>query len=541
MTNKQGRSEISPLSLEISAELPEGWTWTTLGDVCSKITDGTHKTPNYIADGVPFISTANLVPFKIGFDFSQYKRLISQREHDELTRRCHPEKGDVLVSKCGTIGRAKEIDVDFPFSIFVGLALLKPYPGLFAPGFLEVWLNTPQLQRRFDDLAPGSTRRTLTLSGLKKAEIPVPPCAEQIRIVAQVRELLTRVNATRDRLAKVPAILKRFRQAVRAAACSGRLTEDWRTDKSEFESGELRVERTRRARVAEYEKLCSVAVASGLRKPRRPSNLEPKIRSAELGQSIPQGWFWASVEDIASIRQHALSSGPFGSALGTKDYRASGIPVIRGQNIQDGEFLSTNLTYVSIDKAASLSRSAAYPGDIVVVAVGSSGQAAVIPDNLPRSILSQNCNKITVDESLVIPEFALLSLRNDIARDQLAERTTDTARPFLSLTNLKRTVIAIPSLDEQREIVRRGKALFKLAAAVGSRLDAVWKYTEKLTQAILGGAFRGGLVPTEAELARHEGRSYEPASELLARVKALSSPVKSSLRQNGRMGDSLAD
>ena len=62
---------------------------------------------------------------------------------------------------------------------------------------------------------------------LKRAEIPLPPLAEQKRIVAKVETLLARVNAARQRLAKAPALLKRFRQSVLAAACSGQLTEDW--------------------------------------------------------------------------------------------------------------------------------------------------------------------------------------------------------------------------------------------------------------------------------------------------------------------------
>src|SRR5262245_40336686 len=124
----------------MSDTLPEGWTTATIQEVCSLITDGTHQTPHYVSKGVPFISTANLKPFASGFDFSEYKRFIYRDEHGALTKRCLPEKGDILISKCGTIGRVKEIDVDFPFSIFVGLALLKLRRGVFYPKFAEFWL-----------------------------------------------------------------------------------------------------------------------------------------------------------------------------------------------------------------------------------------------------------------------------------------------------------------------------------------------------------------------------------------------------------------
>ena len=74
------------------------------------------------------------------------------------------------------------------------------------------------------------------------------------------------------------------------------------------------------------------------------------------------------------------------------------------------------------------------------------------------------------------------------------------------------------ALAEQKEIVRRVEALFKLADAIEKRLAAANERAERLTQAILAKAFRGELVPTEAELAKREGRSYEPASDLLAKV-----------------------
>src|SRR5262249_45060955 len=93
-------------------------------------------------------------------------------------------------------------------------------------------------------------------------------------------------------------------------------------------------------------------------------------------------------------------------------------------------------------------------------------------------------------------------------------------RPHLSFDDIRATAIAIPPVEEQREIVRRVEALFKLADAIERRVTAATARVEKLTQAILAKAFRGQLVPTEAELARCEGREYEPASVLLERIRA---------------------
>ena len=93
-------------------------------------------------------------------------------------------------------------------------------------------------------------------------------------------------------------------------------------------------------------------------------------------------------------------------------------------------------------------------------------------------------------------------------------------RPHLSFDHLRMTAVLLPPLAEQHEIVRRVDALFALADKIEARLAAATSRVEKITQAILAKAFRGELVPTEAELARAEGRDDEPASVLLERIRA---------------------
>jgi type I restriction enzyme S subunit len=92
--------------------------------------------------------------------------------------------------------------------------------------------------------------------------------------------------------------------------------------------------------------------------------------------------------------------------------------------------------------------------------------------------------------------------------------------PQINHSDINPLPVPLPPLDEQDEIVRRVEALFKLAEAIEKRVATGTLRAEKLTQAIFAKAFRGELVPTEAELARREGRSYESAADLLARIRA---------------------
>lgn len=91
--------------------------------------------------------------------------------------------------------------------------------------------------------------------------------------------------------------------------------------------------------------------------------------------------------------------------------------------------------------------------------------------------------------------------------------------PRINVEHAREIPIAIPPIAEQHEIVRRVEALFRLADAIEKRVAAATARSDKLTPAILAKAFRGELVPTEAELARREGRDYEPAAVLLERIR----------------------
>jgi type I restriction enzyme S subunit len=102
---------------------------------------------------------------------------------------------------------------------------------------------------------------------------------------------------------------------------------------------------------------------------------------------------------------------------------------------------------------------------------------------------------------------------------QIQKNVRGVTRPGFNTALLEEVCIPVPPLQEQHEIVRRVEALFCLADAVERRVADATARADKLTQAILAKAFRGELVPTEAELARQEGRDYEPAAALLARIQ----------------------
>lgn len=171
--------------------LPKNWNLSTVNDVCLKITDGTHKTPKYTNNGIPFLSVKDISKGVI--DFSD-TRFITKEEHNELIKRCKPEKNDLLYSKVGTTGIPKVVDVDNEFSIFVSLALLKPNFKLIESRFFEYLLKSPNVYSQAQAKTRGVANRNLVITDIKSIQIPLPPLSEQAIIVNKLDALFNRLD-----------------------------------------------------------------------------------------------------------------------------------------------------------------------------------------------------------------------------------------------------------------------------------------------------------------------------------------------------------
>ncbi len=171
-----------------------------LGEVCLKITDGVHITPTYVDEGVPFLRVTDIQDDEI--DWTRVKR-IPETEYEQITKRVKPEQGDILYSKNGTIGIAKEIRWERPFAHFVSLALLKPNRNVLNPTFLTAWLNTPDALRQAMGRSKTGTVTNLHLNEIRNMRIPCPSMEMQVLFVqrvTEIRELEAEQAASRHRL-----------------------------------------------------------------------------------------------------------------------------------------------------------------------------------------------------------------------------------------------------------------------------------------------------------------------------------------------------
>jgi len=166
--------------------LPQGWEWVRFGDISFQITDGAHHTPTYVEEGVPFLSVKDMSSGSL--DFSN-TRFIPQNQHQDLIKRCYPQKGDLLLTKVGTTGIPVLVDVDREFSIFVSVALIKFPKNLVSGEYLSWLIKSPLVKKQSEDGTEGVGNKNLVLKKIAKFLLAIPPLEEQTRIVDKIKKL----------------------------------------------------------------------------------------------------------------------------------------------------------------------------------------------------------------------------------------------------------------------------------------------------------------------------------------------------------------
>ena len=157
-----------------------------LSAVCRSISDGVHKTPTYLEDGIPFVTVRNITSGVL--DLIDTKK-IAREDHDLFTKRTKPEKGDVLVSKDGTIGIPCPVETSAAFSIFVSVALLKPKHDVIDQSFLTTQFRSDWIQHQIRASSKGIAVRHLHLEDFKRLLLIVPPLRMQHQFASRSRSL----------------------------------------------------------------------------------------------------------------------------------------------------------------------------------------------------------------------------------------------------------------------------------------------------------------------------------------------------------------
>jgi type I restriction enzyme S subunit len=194
--------------------------WEKLDAVVTDVADGPHVTPTYVSEGVPFITVLNITSGHVLFADHKF---ISPEDHAQFCQRAKAQRGDVLISKDGTIGIPCFVDTDREFSFFVSVALVKPNREVLDGEFLTWVIRAPYLQERIGGRSRGDMIRHLVLREIRDLTVPVPSLPEQRRIVAELDALQARMDALKRLQAETAAELDALLPSILDRAFKGDL------------------------------------------------------------------------------------------------------------------------------------------------------------------------------------------------------------------------------------------------------------------------------------------------------------------------------
>ena len=231
---KSKKYKRTPIGKEITNAdkeyiIPSSWSWIRFIDLCSVMTCGYASTPQYVSDGMPFLSAKNVKPFN--FKPDDYK-LISYDLYNKLTNTCKPEKNDILLTRVGAgIGESTIIDVDMDFAIYVSLTLIKLVDySLINNKYILYWLNSPYgISTSIKNITgKEASQGNLNVDDVRNYMIPFPPIEEQQRIVDKIDELFGKLNLMEPIEKEFNELNSSFsatlKKSIIQSACSGNLS-----------------------------------------------------------------------------------------------------------------------------------------------------------------------------------------------------------------------------------------------------------------------------------------------------------------------------
>lgn len=507
--------------------LPEGWAEISLAEIV------VHKIGGAWGEDK---AAHGFVPVRVlrGIEFREWERDKGATAAERWIKAGHLaarqlRPGDIVVEISGggpeqLVGRTVLIDEEAvrrsegPLICSNFCRLMRIHPELDA-AFVLLALQEKYLRGDVQEFQTQTTNlRNLKFEKyLEGMMLRVPPLAEQRRIVSAAEELLARAATARTGLLAGRRVMRRFRQAVLAAAGQGKLTEDWRRGR-ETEPSPAALSRVFEERRKAFASENQQAELEGRRPLKKGFHLDPgawDLPEPLPLPAVPEGWALAPLQDLIETLQYGTSKK---ADKNLKD----GVPVLRMGNIRDGVIDLSDLKMID-PSAEDVPRFTLRRGDILFNRTNSPelvGKAAVYDvDRL--AIFASYLVRITADPELVLSDYLCGWINSPWGRQWARMVRTDcVSQSNINASKLRTMPVPLPPLEEQREIVRRIREAFALADAAEERIERALAEAERLPRAILERALRGELVPSEAELARLDGREYEPAPLLLDRVRA---------------------
>jgi type I restriction enzyme, S subunit len=456
------------------SELPQGWTIARVGDMVD-------MSPK---NGCSDDTDAGFVPLqRLGTKFRSRHSHEVKKWREIKKGYTHFANGDVLLARITPSfenGKAGIVR-DLPNGVGAGSTeyfVFRPKPGVVLAEYLLAYFKTTDFLRNGEQVMSGAVgQQRVPRQYVLDAKIPLAPLSEQKRIADKLDRLLAAVDTCKARLDAIPAVLKRFRQSVLAAATSGELTEEWRAQNPTLvDSQPLNMKVTDAHTCAGGHKVGNAAA--------------PTEGVHDLSQDVlPSGWSLLELRDLVEpgkpITYGILKPGP---------ELENGVPYVRVADFPGERLNLETIRNTSAKIDAEFKRSRLSTGDLLISIRGTVGRVVVIPDALKGANITQDSARLSI-QSIVNRDYVLFYLRSEAVQRRMRKATKGVAVRGINIGDLRALQIALPSLDEQGEIVRRVTLLFSYADSLDRALREARSRCESVTAAILKKAFSGGLVP----------------------------------------------
>jgi type I restriction enzyme S subunit len=461
--SKKATTEIIPGVAALSVGLPDrppppGWRWVRLTDV-ARLESGhtpSRKHPEYWDGDIPWLTLPDARAHH-GTVITQTTQTISEAGLANSAARLLPAD-TVCLSRTASVGNVTRLG----------------RPMATSQDFVN-WVCSPELEPRFLqyailaegdhllDFGKGTTHTTIYFPAVLAFHICMPARAEQERIVEKVDALLAKVSAARERLTRVREILKRFRQSVLAAACSGRLTDEWRRVHGQ----------------------------------QAPSRDDPKRRPSLRTDGADEDQLESPVEWRRLRLGELLCLVTSGSRGWSRYYDDKGSETfVMAQNVRPMDLDLRSRVGLRLPKADSeKDRTRIQRDDLLVTIVGANtGDVCRVGKDLSNHYVCQSVALLR-PTSTASSGFLELWLNSPLhGQQQLLERAYGEGRPHLGLDDVRDIAVALPSSLEQKQLVSRADTLFERGNQLDARVTAALRRAEALTAAVLVRAFRGELV-----------------------------------------------
>ena len=405
-------AETRRRGVDVPFDLPQGWAWARLDSLCHSIADGDHQAPPQEISGIPFLVISNVSNGVL--DFSN-TRFVGEDYYKSLKTTRIPSKGDILVTVTGSYGIIVRVDTDRHFCFQRHIALLKCCGN--GSDYLFNALQSNIVKRYFDAIATGTAQKTVALNHLRNTLIPIPPLAEQKRIVAKIDELFAIADSLGTAADGLENAAKRLDKKILDLAIRGRLVPQ---DPNDEPASELL-----KCIAASHKSPCK----------NQSEHIDPPF-------AIPQSWEWVRLGTITNYGQcksiDAKSILPDTWLLDLEEIEKDTGRLLARRTAAEKK--SSSSKHVFCRGMVLYSKLRTYLNKVLVADMDGVSTSEIVP--------------ISVVDG-VCPEYLCLALTSQYFLQYTASRGYGVKMPRVGTNDMRSALIPLPPLNEQKRIVKR--------------------------------------------------------------------------------------